>query len=58
VATVTTIAYLGFLLGPAAVGGLATATDLPASLTAVAGLAAALCLAAAMLPLPRSLGRG
>lgn len=58
VATVTTIAYLGFLLGPAAVGGLATATDLPTSLTAVAGLAAALCLAAAMLPLGRSSGRG
>lgn len=58
VATVTTIAYLGFLLGPAAVGGLATATDLPTSLTAVAGLAAALCLAAAMLPLARTPARG
>src|SRR5919197_924165 len=46
VSTVTTIGYLGFLLGPAAVGGLAQAADLRVSLTAVAGLAFVLALAA------------
>jgi MFS family permease len=53
VSTVTTIAYLGFLVGPAAVGGVAGLADLPASLTVVAGLAAALALLVAVVPLPR-----
>ena len=37
VSVVTTIAYLGFLVGPAAVGLLANATALRTSLAAVAG---------------------
>ena len=44
VSVVTTIAYLGFLIGPAAVGLLASATTLETSLAAVA--AASLALAA------------
>ena len=43
---VTTIAYLGFLVGPAAVGLLASATTLDASLAAVAGVALALAILA------------
>ncbi|HTE49569.1 MAG TPA: MFS transporter [Kofleriaceae bacterium] len=39
VSTVTTIAYLGFLLGPAVVGQVADATSLPTALAAIAGLA-------------------
>lgn len=39
ISTVTTIAYLGFLLGPAAVGAAASAWSLPAALAAVAVLA-------------------
>jgi fucose permease len=39
VSVVTTIAYLGFLVGPAAVGLLADATTLPASLACVAAVA-------------------
>ena len=39
VSIVTTIAYLGFLVGPAAVGLLASATALETSLAAVAGVA-------------------
>jgi hypothetical protein len=42
VSIVTTIAYLGFLVGPAAVGLLANATTLETSLAAVAGVAVAL----------------
>ncbi len=53
VSTVTTIAYLGFLVGPAAVGGIAAATDLETSLTVVAGLAALLAVVVAAVPLPR-----
>jgi MFS family permease len=53
VSTVTTIGYLGFLLGPAAVGGLAQAADLRVSLTAVAGLAFVLALAALLGPIDR-----
>lgn len=53
VSTVTTIAYLGFLVGPAAVGGIAAATDLETSLTVVAGLAALLAVVVAAAPLPR-----
>jgi MFS family permease len=39
IAVVTTIAYLGFLVGPAAVGALASAWSLPAALASVAVLA-------------------
>jgi MFS family permease len=46
VSIVTTIAYLGFLVGPAAVGLLASATTLGASLAAVAGVAVVLALLA------------
>ena len=56
VSTVTTIAYLGFLVGPAAVGGLAGLTSLRTALTAVAGLALLLALSAALAPLPRRPG--
>jgi predicted MFS family arabinose efflux permease len=47
VSVVTTIAYLGFLIGPAAVGLLADATSLRAALAAVAGIAALLAALAA-----------
>ncbi|MGZ6641155.1 MAG: MFS transporter, partial [Solirubrobacteraceae bacterium] len=47
VSVATSIAYLGFLVGPAAVGLLARATTLPTSLAAVAGVAALLAVAAA-----------
>jgi MFS family permease len=53
ISTVTTIAYLGFVVGPAAVGGLAGLADLRVALGAVAGLAALLALNAALGPLPR-----
>ena len=46
VSVVTTIAYLGFLVGPAAVGLLASATALRTSLAAVAGVAVALAILA------------
>jgi predicted MFS family arabinose efflux permease len=46
VSIVTTIAYLGFLVGPAVVGLLADATSLRASLACAAGVAAALALLA------------
>jgi MFS family permease len=39
ISTVTTIAYLGFLVGPAAVGGASTVWSLPVALGAVAVLA-------------------
>ncbi len=55
VSTVTTLAYLGFLIGPAAVGGLAAAASLRTSLTAVAGLAVVLAAAVVVAPLPRRL---
>jgi predicted MFS family arabinose efflux permease len=42
VGTVTTVGYLGFVVAPAAVGGLAGATTLPIALAAVAGVAVAL----------------
>ena len=44
VSIVTTIAYLGFLVGPAAVGVAADALSLPAALGAVAGLAVLLAV--------------
>jgi MFS family permease len=43
---VTTAAYLGFLAGPAYVGGWAAATSLPGAMLAVAGLAGVLALLA------------
>jgi predicted MFS family arabinose efflux permease len=46
VSIVTTIAYLGFLVGPAAVGLLASATTLDTSLAAVSGVALALAILA------------
>jgi hypothetical protein len=46
VSIVTTIAYLGFLVGPAAVGLLADATALETSLASVAGVAVALAILA------------
>jgi MFS family permease len=46
VSVVTTIAYLGFLVGPATVGLLASATTLATSLAAVAGVALALAVLA------------
>jgi MFS family permease len=52
VSIVTTFAYLGFLIGPAAVGLAADATSLRAALAMVAGLA--VLLAAAALLRPRS----
>jgi len=48
ISTVTTIAYLGFLLGPAAVGAASSTWSLPAALTGVAVLAV---LVAALAPL-------
>ena len=48
VSTVTTVAYVGFLVGPAAVGLLAGATSLSTALASVAGLA---FLLAALAPL-------
>jgi MFS family permease len=44
VSVVTTVAYLGFLLGPAAVGVAAHATTLRTALGSVAGLALLLAL--------------
>jgi hypothetical protein len=46
VSVVTTIAYLGFLVGPATVGLLASATTLATSLATVAGVALALAVLA------------
>ena len=53
IGSLTTMMYLGFLVGPAAVGGVAEATSLRASLTAVAGLAFVLSLAFSVVRLPR-----
>jgi MFS family permease len=52
VGSLTTLMYLGFLVGPAAVGGLAEATTLPRSLGAVAALAFGLSLLFAVVRLP------
>jgi predicted MFS family arabinose efflux permease len=52
VGSVTTLMYLGFLVGPAAVGGLAQLETLPLSLGAVAGLALVLALLCAVVRLP------
>jgi predicted MFS family arabinose efflux permease len=50
VSVVTTVAYLGFLIGPAAVGLAAQATSLRAALAAVAGVALALAALARWAP--------
>jgi hypothetical protein len=47
---VTTVAYLGFLLGPAAVGVAANATSLRAAMAGVACLALLLALLARRAP--------
>jgi MFS family permease len=52
VGSVTTLMYLGFLVGPAAVGGLAQVETLPVSLGAVAGLALLLAVLFTVAPLP------
>ena len=52
VGSLTTLMYLGFLVGPAAVGAVAELATLQASLTAVAGLALLLSLLFVFLPLP------
>jgi MFS family permease len=51
VATVTTLGYLGFLVGPAIVGGVAQAVGLRASFVVLAGAAAVVALAAPRLRL-------
>jgi len=50
VSVVTTIAYLGFLIGPAAVGIVASASTLPIALAGVAVLAALLAVGAHWAP--------
>ena len=50
VSVVTTVAYLGFLLGPAAVGVAADATTLRAALAGVAGVALLLAALARSTP--------
>ena len=49
---VTTLAYFGFLVGPAAVGLVAGATSLSAALAGVAVVAALLAAAARFAPVP------
>jgi predicted MFS family arabinose efflux permease len=58
VSTVTTIAYLDFVLGPATVGGVAGLADLRIALGVVACLAVLLALIAALGPLPQGSGAG
>jgi MFS family permease len=53
ISTVTTLAYLGFLVGPAVVGAVAEAANLRISLGVVAALALLLALLLALAPLPR-----
>jgi MFS family permease len=52
VGSLTTLMYFGFLVGPAAVGGLAQAASLRASLALVAGLAFLLGMLFVLVPLP------
>ncbi|MCP9485150.1 MAG: MFS transporter [Gaiellaceae bacterium MAG52_C11] len=52
VSIVTTIAYLGFLVGPAAVGLAAAASTLTTALAGVAALAALLAVGARIAPVP------
>lgn len=56
VGSLTTLMYLGFLVGPAAVGGVAEVTTLPRSLGAVAALAFLLGILFAVVRLPRREG--
>jgi fucose permease len=53
VSAVTTLAYTGFLIGPAAVGLVAGATSLSAALAGVAGAAALLAALARFAPAPQ-----
>jgi MFS family permease len=52
IGSLTTLMYLGFLVGPAAVGGLAELATLRTSLAAVAGLAVLLSFVFGLVPLP------
>jgi MFS family permease len=52
VSAVTTLAYTGFLVGPAAVGLVAGATSLSAALAGVAGVAGLLAVLARFAPVP------
>ncbi len=54
ISTVTTLAYLGFLLGPACVGVASSLTSLPTALAGVAGIALLLACLGAVLPRDRS----
>ena len=54
VSAVTTLAYTGFLVGPAAVGLVAGASSLPAALAGVAGIAALLAALARFAPRPHA----
>jgi MFS family permease len=56
VGSLTTVMYLGFLVGPAAVGGLADATSLPASLVTVGALGFLLAGLFALVRFPRRAG--
>lgn len=58
VSAVTTLAYTGFLVGPAAVGLVAGATSLSAALAGVAAVAALLAALARFAPVPRSQAAG
>jgi MFS family permease len=58
IGSVTTLMYLGFLVGPAAVGGLAELATLRSSLGAVAGLAFLLSLLFTVVQLPGRERRG
>ena len=49
---VTTLAYSGFLVGPAAVGLIAGATSLPTALASMAGVATVLAVLARFAPVP------
>jgi MFS family permease len=53
VGSLTTLMYLGFLVGPAAVGGVAEVTTLPRSLGALAALGFLLSVLFAVVRLPR-----
>jgi MFS family permease len=56
VGSVTTLMYLGFLVGPALVGGLAELATLRTSLVAVAALALLLAFLCAVVRLPKPAG--
>jgi MFS family permease len=56
IGSVTTLMYLGFLLGPAVVGGLAEVADLRISLGGVGALALVLAVLLLVVPLPARRG--